>query len=910
VPVELQAVASSSLGSGLSRFAVARTGDGLVASGGGLSTVFGPSGPVVRAGRSRVALSLAAVGRRGHMSMTTSVSPVAVANRVSYRRGSVVEWYRNGPFGLEQGFTIGRRLPGGASPVLLSVTVSGGLRPVLSDGDSVAFRSERGVALQYRGLVATDARGIRLPARLSLRTGRIELRVDDRGARYPLRIDPFVQEAKLVGTGFTGTSLQGWSVALSTDGNTALVGAPYDNNYTGAAWVFTRTGATWAQQGPKLTPADGSGPPGSFFGGSVALSGDGDTALIGGDSDTHGVGAAWVFTRSGSTWSQQGSKILPTGAVGDANWGVSVALSSDGNTALIGGSGDNTGTGAVWVFTRSGSTWSQQGAKLVGTGSAGQSGQGGAVALSGDGNTALIGGAGDNGGAGAVWVFTRSGSTWTQQGPKLVGSDAIGNASQGGSVALSSDGNTALSGGWQDNQRRGAAWVFTRSGPTWSQQGAKLIGTGASNGYAWRGTGVALSGDGNTALVGAPNDSQGWGAAWAFTRSGSTWTQLGEKLVGTAPSNNGNVIQEGYDVALSGDGRTALIGGPDATAISPTGGWVSAGAAWVFSIPTHPTVDSFAPVSGITGSEVTITGTNLSGATSVTFGSMRASFTVASDGEIDATVPNGAVAGRISVTTPAGMATSSQSFTPTLSITSFSPTSGPFGTLVDIKGIGFAPGATVQFNGTATTATFVGSGEVKATVPSTATTGPITLTNSGAPTGTVQSRASYTVTPHVAPTISSFTPTSGITGSKVTITGTYLSGASSVKFGSIAASAFTVYSATQIGVTVPNGAAAGPISVTTAAGTTTSSQSFTPTLSITGFSPAGGPPGTIVVVTGIGFTPGSTVKVNGTAATTTYVSAGKVQATVPAAATTGRISLTNTSAPVGTVLSAKTYTVH
>ena len=106
-------------------------------------------------------------------------------------------------------------------------------------------------------------------------------------------------------------------------------------------------------------------------------------------------------------------------------------------------------------------------------------------------NTALIGGPDDNSLVGAAWVFTRSGATWTQQGPKLTGSDETGAGEFGTSVALSADGNTALIGGPSDNDRLGAAWVFTRSGSTWTQQGAKLTGSGETGGgrvrlRAWR----------------------------------------------------------------------------------------------------------------------------------------------------------------------------------------------------------------------------------------------------------------------------------------------------------------------------------------------------------------------------------------------------------------------------------------
>ena len=211
-------------------------------------------------------------------------------------------------------------------------------------------------------------------------------------------------------------------MALSGDGNTALVAGDYDNPSAcssvscgvGAAWVYTRTGGVWTQQGNKLVASDESGP--AFLGTSAALSADGNTAILGGPCDgggcPPGYGAAWVFTRSGGVWSQQGGKLVGNDAVWLASQGCSVALSADGNTALVGGDFDNNDAGgAVWVYTRSGGVWSQQGSKLVGNGNVGFAMQGASVALSGDGSTALVGGPGDNGGfpngIGAAWVFVR-----------------------------------------------------------------------------------------------------------------------------------------------------------------------------------------------------------------------------------------------------------------------------------------------------------------------------------------------------------------------------------------------------------------------------------------------------------------------------------------------------------------------
>jgi hypothetical protein len=248
------------------------------------------------------------------------------------------------------------------------------------------------------------------------------------------------------------------------------------------------------------------------------MSADGNTAFVGGPEDSADAGAAWVFTQSGGVWSQQGSELFGTGAVGAAEQGISVALSADGDTAIVGGNADNSNVGAAWVFTRSSGVWTGGGTKLPpGSGAVGAAEQGWSVALSADGKTAILGGPYDNSAAGAAWVFTRSGGVWTQQGPKLFGTGAVGVAFQGWSVALSADGNTAIVGGPDDNSNTGAAWVFTRSGGgVWTQLGSKLSGNGAVGG-ARQGWSVALSADGNTAILGGPDDNTNAGAAWIFT---------------------------------------------------------------------------------------------------------------------------------------------------------------------------------------------------------------------------------------------------------------------------------------------------------------------------------------------------------------------------------------------------------
>ena len=373
--------------------------------------------------------------------------------------------------------------------------------------------------------------------------------------------------SKLVGTFAVGPAEQGWSVALSADGNTAIMGGVTDNKLAGAAWVFTRSSGAWGQLGNKLVGAGAVGQGGQGF--SVALSADGTIAIVGGPHDNSNTGAAWIYTRSGNLWTQQGSKLVGTGAAGKAAQGVSVALSADGNTALVGGTEDSSGAGAAWVFTRSGDLWVQHGSKLVGAGAVGIANQGSSVALSADGNTAVVGGPLDNSSTGAVWVYSRSGGAWIQHGSKLVGIGAVGQSGQGFSIALSGDGNTVIVGGLGDNSYTGAAWVYSRGGTAWTQQGGKLVGAGAV-GTARQGHSVALSADGNTAIVGGPYDNSDIGAAWVYNRGRTVWTQQGDKLVGAAAVGN---AQQGFSVALSADGSTAMAGGIADNRV--------AGAAWV-----------------------------------------------------------------------------------------------------------------------------------------------------------------------------------------------------------------------------------------------------------------------------------------------------------------------------------------
>ncbi|MBM3945241.1 MAG: hypothetical protein FJ317_07135, partial [SAR202 cluster bacterium] len=292
--------------------------------------------------------------------------------------------------------------------------------------------------------------------------------------------------AKLVAS--DGAAGDGFGYSIAIDGDSAVMGAHGDGGAQGAAYVFIRDGDTWSQQA-KLTASDGAA--GDFFGISVAISGD--SVLVGAYGDGGARGAAYVFTRSGTTWSQQ-AKLTASDGEANHHFGNSVAVSGD--TAVVGAHAASfTGlsqTGTAYVYVRSGGTWSGQ-QKLNPSNSEGVHEFGISVAISGD--TAVVGahhdqvkdpGQEEGGilGQGAAHVFVRSGDTWSQQA-KLVASDGEVNDNLGISVAISGD--TVVAGAYTDdvggNVNQGAGYVFMRSGTTWSEQSKLTASDGAASDF-------------------------------------------------------------------------------------------------------------------------------------------------------------------------------------------------------------------------------------------------------------------------------------------------------------------------------------------------------------------------------------------------------------------------------------------
>jgi len=388
------------------------------------------------------------------------------------------------------------------------------------------------------------------------------------------------QQAILTASDGAANDYLGTSVAVSSDGNTAISGA-YNKSGGGAAYVYFRTGTSWVQQ-QKLTASDAAS--GDYFGVSVALSSNGNTALVGAMGKTSFRGAAYVFVRSGSVWTQQ-AKLTASDAAANDSLGSAVSLSSDGNTALLGANGK----AAAYAFTRSGTVWTQQ-QKITAADALVGSQFGVGNALSGDGNTAAIGAYGNN----STYIFVRSGSVWTQQ-QKITPPDGL-NGSFGGRVALSAtDGNTLLVGAYGQASNAGAAYIFTRTGVTWTQEQKISASNGAANNSF--GLGVTLTSDGNTALLGASGRNSATGAAYLFTRSVGTWSEQQMLTASDAAVN----FSFGSDVAISSDGTTAVIGSLGRSSYF--------GAAYVLIGPPPPTATNTATATNTPTNTATHTNT-------------------------------------------------------------------------------------------------------------------------------------------------------------------------------------------------------------------------------------------------------------------------------------------------------------
>ncbi len=426
----------------------------------------------------------------------------------------------------------------------------------------------------------------------------------------------WAKQADLFGSGAVAPSHQGHSVAISADGNTILIGAPFDNDSLGATWVFVRSGSTWTEQAKLVSNNTNSF---AMQGYSVSLSYDGNTALIGAPRDNDSTGCAIVFVRNGTAWSEQ-SKLVGTGGVGNPWQGRTVSLTANGNRAVVLGPADNNFTGAVWTFNRSGNIWAQSGSKLANL-HGGYSFSETGLSISGDGTRIAVGAPSANN-YGGVDLFQYNSGSW-QLLQTLYSTNYINGSqnSQGEYTALSYDGKTlafsgprAYSSGktygyaylWRDSAsvfvesfasyslvglnyqpskiqavslsasggmaafgaprfetNNGGAWIYINNGSNvWTCQSGMLMNT-SLGGPGLFGYSVAMDAAGTKIIAGAATDNGDRGAYWTFAKNGNNWTQQGAK---TKVNFSGSGTYFGNNVSLSADGKTS--------ATNAYGGWV------------------------------------------------------------------------------------------------------------------------------------------------------------------------------------------------------------------------------------------------------------------------------------------------------------------------------------------------
>ena len=577
LPLAARPLVSTTLGRDRASYRIQRSGSALTATNRphGLSARFGAHGVQVRTGGDTLALRLRAAGYGRTLHPVAPAAPAAGANRVSYRRGPLTEWYANGTFGLEQGFTL-RSHPTGvrSGPLTLALSLSGSLRPALEHGHrSLRFA---GSSLRYTGLAVFDATRRKLPARLDLHGRTLLIRVEDARASYPLTIDPFVQQVKLKPS--DNTSVE--SVAISGDTIVALGG--------GAVHVFVKPAGGWAgaTETAKLTAADGNSFDAVAISGDTIVAGSGNATISGHQFQ----GAVYVFTKPPGSWvnATQTAKLTASDGAGSDFLGSSVAIAGDTIVAGAPYSGyvdGDQGPGAAYVFLKPVGGWvsGTQTAKL--TPSDGDQGEdtsstgrnfGATVAISG--TTVAIGApnkyVGDYPGYfhGAVYVFVKPAGGWadgTETAELSAGSGTYLYISR--SLAMSGD--TIVAGAIGSSTYRGTAYVFVKPPTGWTD-GAPSVALTPSDGVAYTYFGWSVAIAGNTIVAGAPRTigDAHQGSAYVFSRptvSGS-WTEQ-QKLTdpdGVAGDRFGVSVAVGDTIVVGPGSARVFAQAPSAIAVT------------------------------------------------------------------------------------------------------------------------------------------------------------------------------------------------------------------------------------------------------------------------------------------------------------------------------------------------------
>src|ERR1700693_3721826 len=526
-------------------------------------------------GKSVVALSSGLTTVTGNRVEITRSTQEAHFSRSSGRehlkasRAQITEWYLNTKDGIEQGFTLERppAVRPSDAPLRVTMIASGKVKVTpAKSGCAVELRTANGEPwLRYDHLVATDARGHELPARMEVLGREISLVVDDSAATYPVQIDPtFSQVTELTATDAASGDEFGYSIKIS--GDTAVVGAYQKNSSTGAAYIFERNqgGADNWGQVKELTASDAA--QGDEFGREVAI--NGGTVIVGAPFKNSSTGAAYIFERNqggAENWGQVSELTASDGAQGD-QFGNQVAI--DAGTVAIGAALKNSSTGAVYIFERSNQggveNWGQV-QELTASDGAPNDLFGISSAIFAD--TVVVGASGHSFGTGSVYVFSRNeggAENWGQV-QELTASDAAQGAGFGQAVGISGD--TVVVGASGKNSSTGAAYVFQNECGQWSQTKEPVATDAAANDNFSISVGI----DGDTAVVGAYAKNSFTGAAYNFERNqggAENWGQVQKLTAGDAATND----QFGISVGITSD--TVVVGADQKNSF--------AGAAYIF----------------------------------------------------------------------------------------------------------------------------------------------------------------------------------------------------------------------------------------------------------------------------------------------------------------------------------------